>query len=167
MDEMCKNVIVCENIRSAYNVWVIIRTADGLGYDVVLSGYSPHPQTQMKVKKSSLGAENSTWLTQYWNTSETIEVLKNQWYILIALEITDASIPLNCLNLTESGEWPVALIVGNEKTWVLAETLESCDTVTHIPMQGIKASLNVAEAASIGMWDLRNKNKELRSQKWE
>jgi tRNA G18 (ribose-2'-O)-methylase SpoU len=154
MDEMRKNVIVCENIRSAYNVWVIIRTADGLGYDVVLSGYSPHPQTQMKVKKSSLGAENSTWLTQYWNTSETIEVLKNQWYTLIALEITEKSIPLDSLDCSLLGKWPVALIVWNEKTGVLAETLESCDYVTHIPMQGIKASLNVAEAASIGMWEV-------------
>lgn len=154
MGEMHNNIIVCENIRSAYNVWVIIRTADGLGYDVVLSGYSPHPHKVEKVKKSSLGAENSIWLTQYWNTSEAIDVLKNYWYTLIALEITEKSTALNSLDRSLLGEWPTALIVGNEKTWVLAETLEACDIVLHIPMKGSKASLNVAEAASIGMWEI-------------
>lgn len=153
MAEM-RNLIVCENIRSAYNVGVIIRTADGLGYDVILSGYSPHPETEAKVKKSSLGAENSVWLIQYRNTSETIDVLKNQWYTLIALELTENSVALDSLDRSLLGEWPVALIVGNEKTWVLPETLEACDVIVHIPMKGIKASLNVAEAASIGMWEM-------------
>jgi tRNA G18 (ribose-2'-O)-methylase SpoU len=41
--------------------------------------------------------------------------------------------------------------VGNEKTGVLTETLENANHVVHIPMQWVKASLNVAEAASIGM----------------
>lgn len=148
-----KPILVCENIRSAYNTWVMIRTADGLGWDVCLSGYTPHPETESKVKKSSLGAESSIWLIQFWNTSETIKYLKNQWYTLISLEITDSSIALDIFKKLESNS-PLALIVGNEKTWVLSETLDACNYVVHIPMQWMKESLNVAEAASIGMWEL-------------
>jgi tRNA G18 (ribose-2'-O)-methylase SpoU len=31
--------------------------------------------------------------------------------------------------------------------------LDACDLVVHIPMQWLKESLNVAEAASIAMWE--------------
>lgn len=149
-----KNILVCENIRSAYNTGVMIRTADGLGRGVCLSGYTPHPDTESKVKKSSLGAEESVWLRQFWNTSEALSVLQEEWYVLIAMEITDMSISLGDINLEQFGDSPIALIMGNEKTWVLQETLDSCDLVTYIPMQWFKVSLNVAEAASIGMWEL-------------
>ena len=154
MVEMYKNILVCENIRSAYNVGTIIRTADGLGRDVCLSGYSPHPETELKVRKSSLGAEHAIWLLQYRNTSETIQYLQDNSYILVALEITQESISLRDLNFEKNTQSPIALIVGNEKTWILSETLSACDHVVHIPMVWKKTSLNVAEAASIGMWNM-------------
>ncbi|MBU0626469.1 hypothetical protein KKG31_03975 [Patescibacteria group bacterium] len=50
-------VVILENIRSAYNVGNIIRTADALGWQVWLSGYTPSPQDNSKVVKTSLGAE--------------------------------------------------------------------------------------------------------------
>ncbi len=39
-------------------------------------------------------------------------------------------------------------------TGVEQETLEKSDTVVHIPMQGIKESLNVGQAAAIIMREL-------------
>jgi len=52
-------VVILENIRSAYNVGNIIRTADALGWKVWLSGYTPSPEDTPKVKKTSLGAEET------------------------------------------------------------------------------------------------------------
>jgi len=52
-------VVLLENIRSAYNVGNIIRTADALGWQVWLSGYSPSPEDNLKVIKTSLGAESN------------------------------------------------------------------------------------------------------------
>jgi tRNA G18 (ribose-2'-O)-methylase SpoU len=49
-----KNLIVLENVRSAYNVGNIIRTAEVLGYDAVILGYTPSPLTHPKVQKTSL-----------------------------------------------------------------------------------------------------------------
>lgn len=57
-----KSVIVLENLRSAYNVGNIIRTADALGWEVWLVGYTPSPfalqKGKAKVAKTALGAEN-------------------------------------------------------------------------------------------------------------
>ncbi len=49
-----RKVVILENIRSAYNCGNIIRTADALGREVWLVGYTPHPEEQSKVKKTSL-----------------------------------------------------------------------------------------------------------------
>ena len=48
----------------------------------------------------------------------------------------------------------IALVMGSETSGVLPETLQACDYILHIPMQGIKESLNVAEAAAIMMREL-------------
>ena len=59
------SVIILENIRSAYNVGNIIRTADAFGWSVVIAGYTPS-HTHPKVLKTSLGAEQSVSITQFF-----------------------------------------------------------------------------------------------------
>jgi len=49
-----KKIIILENIRSAYNVGNIIRTADALGWEVWLTGYTPAPADSARVGKSAL-----------------------------------------------------------------------------------------------------------------
>ena len=49
-----RNVVILENIRSAYNVGNVVRTADSLGRDVRIVGYTPSPLTHPKVLKTSL-----------------------------------------------------------------------------------------------------------------
>jgi len=73
-----KNVVILENIRSAYNVGNIIRTADALGRDVRLSGYTPSPDDTPKVKKTSLGAEETVGLKQFDGTLDAITYAKEQ-----------------------------------------------------------------------------------------
>ena len=56
---MTRNVVILENIRSAYNVGNVVRTADSLGRDVRIVGYTPSPLDHPKVLKTSLGAEQN------------------------------------------------------------------------------------------------------------
>ena len=87
-------VVILENIRSAYNVGNIIRTADALGWQVRLTGYTPSPSDTQKVVKTSLGAENNVGLKQFGHTPEAIEYAKQQKLFVIAAEITKDSITL-------------------------------------------------------------------------
>jgi tRNA G18 (ribose-2'-O)-methylase SpoU len=70
------NVLILENIRSAYNVGNVIRTADALGRDVRLVGYTPSPIDHPKVRKTSLGAEESVGIQQFDFTREAIQKAK-------------------------------------------------------------------------------------------
>ena len=137
-------IVVCENIRSSYNVWNIIRTADALGYDIVLSGYTPLDE---KVSKTSLWAEKRVEIFQIRNTLEAIKFAQSYWKIICA-EITKTSKDLKFLDEKVWG-----FVVWNEVTWVLPQTLEILESY-HINMVWEKESLNVWQAAAIFMWHL-------------
>ena len=76
---MSKRIVILENIRSAYNVGNIIRTADSLWWEVWIVWYTPSPLDNPKVCKTSLGAENTVWLRQFDFTIDAInEAYKEQ-----------------------------------------------------------------------------------------
>lgn len=147
------NIIVLENLRSAYNVWNIIRTADALWWTVFLSGYTPHPDEQIKVVKTSLWAEKNVLIKRYDSTKEIIDLYKNKWYLILAWEITKNSKNLKTYSQKHNKN---ILILWNEVDWVLDSTLEIVDETFFIPMKWIKESLNVWQSAAIFMRELWN-----------
>ena len=143
------NVIILENIRSAYNVGNIIRTADSLGRQVRLTGYTPSPEDTQKVAKTSLWAEKNVGLKQFGHTPEAIEFAKATWMQVIAAEITKDAIPLNIFSKTKNSD--LAVIFGNEVDGVLDSTLQLVDHIVYIPMKWIKESMNVGQSTAIFM----------------
>ena len=149
-----KPAVVLENIRSAYNVWNIIRTADALWYDVILLWYSPSPFENEKVLKTSLGAEKNVNIKQFYNVKKWLDYLRQTYNLLIGAEIVKGAISL--LELSEKiNNSSFCIIFWNEVDWISLETLEKLDIVSYIPMNWVKESLNVCEAASIFMWELK------------
>jgi len=151
---MQKNIILLENIRSAYNVWNIIRTADSLWRDVWLSGYTPHPVEQPKVVKTSLGAEETVGLERFDNTQEAIEKAKNLNFLVLAGELHDKAIALDKISKILNYWNKKILILWNEVDGVLNSTLKSVNEIVYIPMNWIKESMNVGQSAAIFMWEL-------------
>lgn len=156
-----KSIIILENIRSAYNVGNVIRTADALGYDVAFCGYTPTPADQPKVRKTSLGAEASVGCRQFADSAAAIQTLRAEGFHIIAAEITDNAIALdrfaeqrNKEKPTAAVGKPLAMIFGNEVVGVEKETLDGVDEIVFIPMKGEKESLNIGQSAAIFMWEL-------------
>ena len=154
--------IVCHNIRSAFNVGSIFRTADGAGVaKIILGGYSAHPP-HPKLEKVSLGAQNFIPYERVWQTWRAIEKLKKNGYHIIALEKTKEVYPespkargtkniFNC-----KPKFPLALVMGNEKKGLSKEILKRCDEVVFIPMLGKKESLNVSVAFGVAIYQITN-----------
>ncbi len=146
-------IVILENIRSAYNVGNIIRTADALWRNVRLTWYSPSPVDTPKVVKTSLGAENAVGLQQFKSTPEAILAAKKKKCRIIAAEITPDAASLDMYKKSEN----IAVIFGNEVDGVLESTLKLVDDVVYIPMKGIKESLNVGQTSAIFMWELNSR----------
>jgi tRNA G18 (ribose-2'-O)-methylase SpoU len=152
---MYHNIVILENIRSAYNVWNIIRTADSLWWEVWIVGYTPSPLDNPKVCKTSLWAENTVWLRQFDFTIDAIQEAREMWLEIIAAELTENSVSLGEY-VCKSENW-IAVIFGNEVDGVMPKTLREVDWVVEIPMQWIKESMNVGQSTAIFMRELRKK----------
>lgn len=142
--------VICENIRSLYNVGSIFRTSDALGVKKIwLCGITGTP-AQKGMQKVSLGAENSVAWESAASAWRVAQKLKKQGYKIVALELTKDSQNVKMAKL----KGKIALIVGNEVEGVSAALLKRADAVVHIPMRGVKESLNVSVAFGIAAWEI-------------
>lgn len=149
-----KTWLIAENIRSAYNIGAMFRTADGTGMTgIILTGYSPTPENP-KVAKTALGAERVVPWFEAKSTTQVIEGLEQEGITIYGLEIVKKA--ENIFNV-EISDLAVAICVGNEVEGVSLETLQKLKQFLFVPMNGAKNSLNVAEAASVAMYELYRK----------
>jgi 23S rRNA (guanosine2251-2'-O)-methyltransferase len=85
---------ILDNIRSAWNVGSIFRTADGIGMSkLYLCGITPTPDNP-KVTKTALGAETSLPWEKFNNGVKLAKDLKSKGYCLWAIESRDDAKPL-------------------------------------------------------------------------
>ncbi|MDP3764151.1 MAG: RNA methyltransferase [bacterium] len=142
--------LILHNIRSAYNVGAIFRTADAVGVSkIYIGGYTPTPKNP-KVTKTSLGAEKSVAWEKYFNTWKLVEELKSKQIKVVALEQSKNSRDYRQFK----PKFPLAVVVGNEVKGISPNILKRCDSVWHIPMRGKKESLNVSVATGIFVYHL-------------
>ncbi|MEK7168041.1 MAG: TrmH family RNA methyltransferase, partial [Patescibacteria group bacterium] len=104
------------------------------------------------VLKVSLGAEKSVPWEQVKQGWKLAEKLKKQGVKIVALESTKDSKDISKFK----PKFPLALILGNEVNGVSSSLLERADAVIHIPMKGMKESLNVSVAFGIAGFVLTN-----------
>jgi tRNA G18 (ribose-2'-O)-methylase SpoU len=143
-----------DNIRSAWNVGAMFRSADGAGFTRLhLCGITPTPEIPA-VGKTALGAELS--LPWEWAPDGVVKAgeLHDQGCHLWALEQDPRSVSIyDCIGYLPGGR--LVLVVGNEVCGVDPGILELCQRVVHIPMRGAKRSLNAAVAFGIAAYALR------------
>ncbi len=145
--------IILDNIRSTFNVGAVFRTSDGAGISRIhLCGITP-PPSHLKVHKTALGAEATVPYERHNNTLELVKKMKESGHRLWALEKTDNSKPIEQYKL-KTNDPNTVLIVGNEIIGIDPDVLELCDDQIHIPMVGIKNSLNVSIAFGIAVYNL-------------
>jgi len=144
-------IVVLDHVRSMNNVGSVFRTADAFRLEAVylcgLTAPPPHPE----IHKTALGAEETVEWHFYQDTLEAILHLKQNEYILYAVEQTEGSIPLNKITLDPAKKY--ALIFGNEVKGIQQIVVDECDHCVEIPQFGTKHSLNVAVAGGIVIWD--------------
>ena len=148
-------LLILDNIRSAYNVGSLFRTADAAGVSkIYLVGITPGPvdrfgRKRLDIQKSALGAEDSVSWEHSKNMKQLLLKLKAEGVFVVALEQSPQSISYKKLTV----EYPVAFIVGNEVCGVSRSALQQSDAIAEIPMRGKKESLNVTVAAGVVLFN--------------
>src|SRR5512138_3435151 len=96
--------VLCDNIRSIYNVGSIFRTSDAaLIEKLYLAGYTPHPRRQ-EIEKVALGATNSIPWEYDKDPLNIVKKLKSEGVKIVPLEITSNS---RCYNEIKPDDFPL------------------------------------------------------------
>lgn len=145
-------IAVLENIRSAYNVGSVFRTADAFLLEgIYLTGYTCIPPHK-EIKKTALGAEDSVAWKHFSHAREAIEALKKEGFKVYAVEQVTNSLSLEKISFNENDK--IAVVFGNEVSGVEHDTILQCDGCIEIPQLGMKHSLNIATAAGVVLWEI-------------
>jgi tRNA G18 (ribose-2'-O)-methylase SpoU len=146
--------VLLDNIRSAWNVGSILRSADGFAFThAYLCGITPTPDHEA-VAKTSLGAEDSVSWSYHKDAVKLVNGLVREGWLVWALEEDERAQPIQAVSNLNVRQ-PVVLILGSEVTGVDPGLLELCDEILYIPMRGEKKSFNVAMAFSIAAYQLQ------------
>lgn len=142
--------LILHNLRSAYNVGAIFRTADAARIEkLFLCGITPTPPHR-EIVKTALGAVDTVPWEYVKDIRQVVRQLRNKHYKIAALEITTES-RLYC-SLSQNS-FPLAIVIGNEISGIDDELLQFVDFALEIPMFGHKHSLNVSVATGIMLYE--------------
>jgi len=137
--------VALDSMRSAFNVGSILRVIDAVGFESVLvSGNTPGRENHQVVKTAMGCAE---WIPQkkYRNLKYALARAKREGYSIIGVE----TIPEACCY--SEYPWPGKgiVVLGNEEYGISEDVLKVCDDFVHLPMHGLKNSINVANAFAV------------------
>jgi len=145
-------VVVIEAVTDTTNIGAIFRSAAALGIDAVLltkDSCDPLNRRSIRVSMGSVFLVPWTWLEGSANE------LQQYGFKTAAMALCDNSITLDDRKLAEIDK--LAIIMGTEGDGLRQSTIDDADFVVRIPMANGVDSLNVAAAAAISFWELRQK----------
>ncbi len=141
-----QRIIVLENVQDPGNVGTVLRTADGMGIDLVLFCGACADPYNPKAVRASMGAvfrqcQSRTSLAELPGLLGGIP--------LYGAAHREGGLDVRCLPAP-----PLAVAVGNEGSGLTDTLLALCADTVSIPMRPPAESYNAALAAALCMWEM-------------
>ncbi len=144
--------IVLDSVLDRQNVGMMFRISDALCVEWVhLCADSPTPPSKL-ISRTARSADRHVPYSYHEKVDDCIQLLKNQGFTVVALEITNQSKAIETVDFKAMGK--VALVVGSEQRGVSSIALSQVDLSAHIPMNGIGFSMNVACSLSVALYEI-------------
>lgn len=145
-------VLLLDNITGEANIGSLFRLADAFNIEkIIFTGTPPNLQSN-RLKKTARSTHQRVLFEIQEDNFQEAKNLKEQNYLLYALEITSDSLPVEDFEYQQGR--PLCLILGNEVSGINDELLKISDKRLHISMYGQNSSMNVAQAAGIALYEI-------------
>ena len=144
----CRRVAVLDGVVNSENTGAIFRAAASLGMDAVLLTRTCCDPLNRRACRVSMG----TVFQLPWTFLDSYMQLKEIGFSIVAMALTDRSVPVDAAELKNIGK--MAVVMGTEGDGLSDNVLRIADHVARIPMQRGVDSLNVAAAAAVAFWEL-------------
>ena len=148
-EKQYKKVIITDGVEDPHNFGSIIRTAVCAGFDAIIFPSRRNATINATVEKSSAGAINHIDLIMVNSLSTIVDKLKdnNFWVIATDIRAKDNYYDIDYCDMN------FAIVMGSEKEGISSTILKKADYRIKIPMLKEFDSLNVANAASIVIYE--------------
>lgn len=143
-------VVLLDRVTDPHNVGAVLRSAEVFGARAVIAPrHHSAPETGALAKTASGALERQPYL-RVTNLADAMVELKEMGFVLIGLD-GDGTVPL-AEAVAAVGTRPVGLVLGAEGPGLRDKTRETCDVIARIPFAGEFGSLNVSNAAAVGLY---------------
>lgn len=149
--DLPQRIIILDQVTDPQNVGAIIRSAYAFNMDGVALSQSNSPSETSSMAKASSGAIEKIKIIQLSNMSREIKKLQAANFNVYGLAFGGNK----TISELHSENGNVAIIVGSEGKGLRRLTKEKVDQLLEIPINKECESLNVANAASIAMFELQ------------
>lgn len=146
-------VLVLDSITGPANVGSLFRLADAFNIEkIVFCGSTFVDVNSSRLKRTARATVKNVLFEHQENTASVCRTLSSEGYSILALEISEGSIPVDSIDYRQMKK--IALVLGNERMGVEEEVLRIADEKLHITMFGKNSSMNVAQAAGIALYEI-------------
>jgi 23S rRNA (guanosine2251-2'-O)-methyltransferase len=139
-------VLLLDGITDPHNFGAILRSADQLGIDLVITPGRRSASDNPTVRKTSAGASEYVSVVED-NLARSMDLLKKKGFWIFGADMAGQE----CWSLNLKGK--TALILGSEGSGISRLLAEKCDSLIKIPSFGRVDSFNVSVAAGILMYE--------------
>ena len=140
-------VLVLDQITDPHNVGAIFRSAAAFAATAIVTTQRHSPDATGALAKAASGALEHVPLVSVQNLARGLAALKDSGFLVVGLDSSGdsdlADLPLRA---------PLALVLGAEGKGLRQLTKETCDHVARIALPGEIKSLNVSNAAALGLY---------------
>lgn len=143
-------VVFLDGVTDPHNLGSILRTADGAGFTGVVVPARRAAGVTSTVRRVSAGASEVVPVARVTNLGRALDEARSAGLWIVGLD-EGAGEDLWASNLLEA---PLGVVLGAEDRGLSRHVRERCDAVVAIPSGGRLASLNVAVAGAIAMFEV-------------
>lgn len=144
--------LVCDRVNSPANIGSLFRIADSFGITQIYFCGKDITVVSKRMQRTARSTEKNMTYHSVEDSETVITDLLSEGYTIIALEITDTSIPVAEYSVQSNEK--IALVIGEENFGVSDQILRRCKQHVHINMYGDNSSMNVATATGIALYEI-------------
>ena len=142
-------VLALDGVQDPHNLGACLRSADAAGAQALLVPRRRSAPLAAGARKAASGASETVPVVRVGNLANALAALARSGVRILG---ADANAPESVFDCDLHG--PLVLVLGGEARGLRRLTVERCDALVRIPMQGRVSSLNVSVAAGVCLFEI-------------